>query len=192
MIQRLFATGMLLQSTVRVVANDPAAAIERIGEAVDDLDLTIKEIRTAIFGLEQGRARLTTACVARSSPPSARRPIARLRARVILDGPVDSGIDRAIGTEILATLREALSNVSRHANASRVEVEVVVGRDVCLSCRRRRGRSAIAARADGQGSRQHGAPGPPSSAARCELRRREPHGTVLEWRVAARLDPEGQ
>ncbi len=54
-IQRLFATGMLLQSTVRVVGTDPAAAVTRIDEAVDDLDLTIKEIRSAIFALEHRR-----------------------------------------------------------------------------------------------------------------------------------------
>ena len=71
-IQRLFATGMLLQSTVRVVGTDPVAAVGRIGEAVDDLDLTIKEIRSAIFDLEQA-APAARGCAAGSSPLSARR-----------------------------------------------------------------------------------------------------------------------
>ena len=106
--------------------------------------------------------------------------------RVILDGPVDSGIDRRTGTEILATLREALSNVWRHANASHVEVEVVVGRDVCLrvvddgiglpsgKTRTGRGLTNMAARATKLGGG-------------LELQPREPHGTILVWRVAARL-----
>src|SRR5215217_1092454 len=51
-IQRLFATGMSLQSTVGMVRTDAGTAAERISRAVDDLDLTIKEIRMAIFGLE--------------------------------------------------------------------------------------------------------------------------------------------
>ena len=76
-IQRLFATGMSLQSTVRLVTTDPAAAIGRIGSAVDDLDVTIKEIRTAIFDLEQSKAgreglRARVLAVAREAADSAR------------------------------------------------------------------------------------------------------------------------
>ena len=48
-IQRLFATGMVLQSTLPLVSADPQAAIARISGAVDDLDTTIKDIRSAIF-----------------------------------------------------------------------------------------------------------------------------------------------
>ena len=54
-IQRLFATGMSLQSTTGIVRSDPGTAATRIEPAVDDLDVTIKDIRTAIFGLEQHR-----------------------------------------------------------------------------------------------------------------------------------------
>ena len=54
-IQRLFATGMSLQSTVRLVTTDTRAAADRIALAVEDLDMTIKEIRTAIFGLERAQ-----------------------------------------------------------------------------------------------------------------------------------------
>src|SRR5918993_6047027 len=52
-IQRLFATGMSLQSTIGVVRSDPDAAAARIARAVDDLEVTIKDVRTAIFGLER-------------------------------------------------------------------------------------------------------------------------------------------
>jgi len=55
-IQRLFAIGMVLQSTLPLVSADPQAAIARIGGAVDDLDTTIKEIRSAIFSLERSAA----------------------------------------------------------------------------------------------------------------------------------------
>ena len=58
-IQRLFATGMSLQSSYRLVRSDPDSAERRIDRAVDDLDVTIREIRTAIFGLEQRRATST-------------------------------------------------------------------------------------------------------------------------------------
>ncbi|KRC48789.1 MULTISPECIES: GAF domain-containing protein [unclassified Nocardioides] len=48
-IQRLFAVGLSLQGTLRLVERPEVAS--RIEEAVDDLDVTIKNIRAAIFGL---------------------------------------------------------------------------------------------------------------------------------------------
>ena len=51
-IQRLFATGLSLQATSRLVRADPDAAAARIEAAVDDLDDTVKQIRTAIFDLD--------------------------------------------------------------------------------------------------------------------------------------------
>ena len=52
--------------------------------------------------------------------------------RVVFEGPIDSTVRPTVGAELLATLREALSNVARHAHASRVDVTVTVGEDVCL------------------------------------------------------------
>ena len=131
-IQRLFATGMSLQGTARLVRTDPSAAVGRIESAVDDLDLTVKHVRTAIFGLEQRRTpddglrNSILALLQEAAGPLGFEP------RVLLDGPIDTGVGDGIGAELLATLREALSNVARHARASRVDVEVVVGGDVSL------------------------------------------------------------
>jgi signal transduction histidine kinase len=125
-IQRLFASGLSLQGTARLVRSDPAVAVERIEAAVDDLDLTVKHIRTAIFGLEQ----------ARSDDDGLRNRVLDLlreasvslgyEPRVLLDGPLDTGVADRIGVEMLAVLREALSNVARHAQSTRTEVEVIV------------------------------------------------------------------
>ena len=52
-IQRLFATGLGLQSTVRAI-DDPVAA-ERVQEAVNQLDETIRQIRSTIFALQSSR-----------------------------------------------------------------------------------------------------------------------------------------
>ena len=54
-IQRLFATGLSLQGTARLVRTDADTAVTRIEAAVDDLDLTVKHIRSAIFELESSR-----------------------------------------------------------------------------------------------------------------------------------------
>ena len=45
--------------------------------------------------------------------------------RVLLDGPLDTAVEDARAAELLATLREALSNVARHAQASHAEVTVI-------------------------------------------------------------------
>ncbi|MGH9084227.1 MAG: GAF domain-containing protein [Acidimicrobiales bacterium] len=128
-IQRLFATGMSLQGTTRLVRTDPTAAAERIDAAVDDLDLTVKHIRTAIFGLERsrdGREGLRDRIIGLTR--EATGPLG-FEPRVLLDGPVDTRLTDRVGEELLATLREALSNVARHAGAQHVDVEVTVTRD---------------------------------------------------------------
>jgi len=128
-IQRLFATGLHLQGAARL--SQRPEAIDRINQAVDDLDLTVKHIRTAIFGLEASR----------HTPGSLRQRVLSLTSEaagalgfdphVVFDGPVDSLGDE-LATELLAVLREALTNVGRHAAATRVAVEVAVDSDVVV------------------------------------------------------------
>jgi signal transduction histidine kinase len=132
-IQRLFATGMSLQSAVRLVTSDPVGAIGRIGGAVDDLDATIKQIRTAIFDLERSRATqesLRTRILAVAHEAAA---ALGFDPRVVFDGPIDTVVDPQAGAELLCTIREALSNVARHARATRVDVEIVVDDDLHLT-----------------------------------------------------------
>jgi signal transduction histidine kinase len=125
-IQRLFATGMSLQGSVRLVESDPGGAVGRIEAAVDDLDLTVKHIRTAIFGLESSRLDRTGTrrrildLVHEAAGPLGFEP------RVLIDGPLDLGLDDSVAAELVATLREALSNVARHARARHVDVAVVL------------------------------------------------------------------
>jgi signal transduction histidine kinase len=126
-IQRLFATGMSLQSTVRLVSSDPDAARSRISQAVEDLDVTIKEIRTAIFGLErhtiepEGLRSRVVDVVRETASALGFEP------RLTFEGPVDAVVVGALADALVTTLREALSNVARHARASRVDVDIVAG-----------------------------------------------------------------
>jgi signal transduction histidine kinase len=181
-IQRLFATGMSLQGTVRLVETDPSAASTRIEGAVDDLDLTVKHIRTAIFGLEQTRINehgLRDRIL--SLAHEAAGPLG-FEPQVLLDGPIDTGLSDRVGGELLATLREALSNVARHAQATKVEVEVVLDGALCLrvvddgigppgeATPRGKGLDNMAARAASLGGLMEVRPAPY-------------RGTELEWRV---------
>lgn len=181
-IQRLFATGMSLQSAAGLVRSDPPTATDRVEKAIDDLDVTIKDIRTAIFGLEQASARrkglrADVFGVLHESAASL-----GFEPRVILDGPIDSVVPVDIADAVVATLREALSNVARHAGATLVDVELAVGNEVLLRvCDNGRGVSEPAP-TGGHGlanmaMRAHRLDG------QFEVTRGPAKGTVVTWRV---------
>jgi signal transduction histidine kinase len=123
-IQRIFATGLALQATLRVVSNPDAA--QRIEGAVAELDETIRQIRSAIFALQtpqvagRGLREEILALVSESAASLGFEP------HLGLDGPIDSIVERDVAAHLLAVVREALSNVVRHAQATRVDVLVTV------------------------------------------------------------------
>ncbi len=125
-IQRLFAAGMQLQSAVRLIEQDPAEASARVNRAVDELDGTIRELRSTIYGLQapvEGRPSLRAQLLMVMDAGTAQLGFA---PTLRLDGLLDTLATPEIAAHALATLREALSNVARHAKASRVEVLVSV------------------------------------------------------------------
>ncbi len=119
-IQQLFATGMTLESVARKSAGSNDS--EKINQAVDDLDRTIKQIRQSIYALttpeNEGvslRRRVMHEVegytVLLGSTPS-----------ITFEGPVDSMTSDRETTQVVAALRELLSNAVRHAQASTVSV----------------------------------------------------------------------
>ncbi|SFD20958.1 GAF domain-containing sensor histidine kinase [Streptomyces aidingensis] len=122
-IQRLFATGMLLETAQRAAGSPDVSS--RIGKAVNELDATIQEIRTAIFALQQGPeeapAGLRTR-VLRETGTAART--LGFQPSVAFQGPVDARVGEGVAKNLIAALREGLSNAARHAHAGRVEVTV--------------------------------------------------------------------
>ncbi|MGQ0841716.1 GAF domain-containing protein [Actinokineospora sp.] len=124
-IQRLFAIGLGLQGTIRTM--EPAGGA-RLGEFVAEIDQTIREIRRSIFSLQQPA----------NGPYSLRGEILRAisdataslgyEPTVRLEGPLDSVVPPEVQLDLIATLRESLSNVVRHADAGSVQVTVSVDR----------------------------------------------------------------
>jgi len=178
-IQRLFATGMTLQSAQRFVQHPQAA--ERLGRAVDDLDTTIKIIRSTIFGLRAHEA-----------------PVAGLRIRIVraveeaatvlgftpalrMEGLIDVDIPGDIAEDVVAVVGEALTNVARHAGATAAEVALVV----------REGQLTLSVIGDGggvaEGVHRSGLRNLEERARRLggdlAVTAREEGGTRLEWRV---------
>ncbi|MFF4833511.1 GAF domain-containing protein [Streptomyces sp. NPDC001315] len=179
-IQRLFATGMTLQSAGRFIEHPEAS--ERVLRAVDDLDETIKIIRSTIFGLrarEGAAGSGLRAGVVRVVGGAA--PALGFAPSVRMEGLVDTDVPREIADHVVAVLSEALTNIARHAHAGRAQVVLTTdGHEVSLTVSdngvgiapegRRSGLRNMAERAEQLGG---------------HLRVSSPDGggALLEWRV---------
>ncbi|MDH6612419.1 signal transduction histidine kinase [Streptomyces sp. SAI-208] len=160
-IQRLFATGMTLQSAGRLIEH--AEASERVVRAVDDLDETIKIIRSTIFGLRSREGGAGSGLRARAvRVVGEAATVLGFAPSIRMEGLVDTDVPREIADDVIAVLSEALTNVARHARAGRADVVLETdGREVRLAVSddgvgipaegRRSGLRNLADRAEGYG-----------------------------------------
>ena len=136
-IQRLFAAGMTLQSTQRFV--DHPEAVERLSRTVDDLDDTIKIIRSTIFGLRTrgGGAKEDSGLRARvSEAVKAAATSLGFAPALRIEGLVDTDVPGDVADHALAVLGEALSNAARHSGARSVDVHLrCAGGELALTVR---------------------------------------------------------
>lgn len=185
-IQRLFATGLSLQATARLLPGG-GEVMERIEHAVDELDVTIKHIRSAIFGLSSTTRRTNGVGDRVLSLLRESAGILGFEPRAFFEGPVDTTVTEAVAADLLATLREALTNVARHANATRVDVSLTAGTEVVLKVTddgvgvpvpvttHGRGLGNMATRATHNRGTVHVEPAPSG-------------GTEITWRIPARQE----
>lgn len=123
-IQRLFATGLSVQS---ILGQLPPQLRPRIDRVVDDLDETIKQIRRTIFELRTGPVALTLPAAAiQLAHDSA--PAMGHTATLTVTGDLSKITDQ-IAAEVLAVLRECLANVARHARATTTSVAIDIQSD---------------------------------------------------------------
>lgn len=179
-IQRIFATGMALEAAAATIAVDPDDAAARIRLAVDDLDTTIQEIRTTVFALRLPPADTLRTLVLREI--AAAESTLGFAPAFRFHGPSDMPVPAEAGTQLVSVLREALSNVARHAHATSTSIDVSVGRELTLRVTdngvgvpargRRSGLSNMAVRATRLGGSFHINPAEP--------------GTEVYWSVPLR------
>lgn len=127
-IQRLFAIGLSLQS---LTAN-PAASrnAERLTEAIADIDNTIRQVRTTIFELgSDGIGRGVRDNVLELLQEL--RPVVGFKVQASFEGPVDAAVPEAIREHLLAVIREAVTNIGRHAQANEATVVLAVKNGRC-------------------------------------------------------------
>ena len=176
-IQRLFATGLQLQGMRAIVVNPDVG--ERLEKAVDDLDQTIRDIRTTIFELQHRQG---------GSPRSLVRalvkeyvPVLGFTPTVRILGPVDTTVSSTLSEQLLAVLREALSNIARHAIADQAEVEIAATPEELVLTVTDNGTGLPAERNESglRNARRRAA----AHGGILELEPGVPSGTVFRWRV---------
>ena len=176
-IQRLFGAGMGIQSLAGSLTN-PAVRL-RLDTAVDEIDLAIKELRTAIFTLTLDHDEGLRAQVVHLASEWARTM--GMRPSITFDGVVDH-LDVAVVDHATATINEALSNVARHANATRVDVRVAADNEMLTVRVIDNGDGIAEDHSPGNGlknmlsrARQLGG--------ECTMLRNRDKGSTVEWRV---------
>jgi signal transduction histidine kinase len=187
-IQRLFAIGLSLQGTARLV--ERPEAVLRIGEAIDKLDETIRQLRKAIFDIEltinkEGLHPKVLDLVHEL------RPVLGIHPQVSFSGPVDKVVSGELCEEVLAVLREALTNVGKHARATQVVITIAAGDELRL---------VVADDGDGiSGDVTGGGLGLRNMRLRAErlggsvdIGTSREGGTRLTWHVPLAADPEGE
>jgi signal transduction histidine kinase len=123
-IQRVFATGMLLNGVVQS-GSLTAEASAKIDQAVEQLDETIREIRQTIFDLHTQSPELTIQAKISQEVSSASVALG-FPAQLTLTGPLDSTVGPVMGDHLLAVIRESLINCAKHAHATEVGIRVAV------------------------------------------------------------------
>ncbi len=132
-IQRLFATGLTLQTVQR--RNDvPLEVATKVDNVVGELDATVREIRQTIFELAHSDSQSS------SLRPRVIREVATaseslgFQPHLLFEGPLDSVVPSTVVEHLVAALREALSNVVKHARAGWVDIRLeLLGDDVVLT-----------------------------------------------------------
>jgi signal transduction histidine kinase len=175
-IQRLFATGLSLQSSGRLVG-EPVAR-ERIEAAVDEVDAVIKDIRHTIFALHRAPGSRTLGSEVSAVCEAAVVTLGFAPSLTIRGSLAD--VSDQVAADLIAVVREGLSNAARHAKATEVAVVVEAGDALRVVVRdngrgipreaRRSGLDNLARRAATRGGSFDLAPG-------------EGGGTVLVWTV---------
>ena len=122
-IQRLFAAGLNLQGLAAGMGADPRS--DKLGRVVSEIDDIIRQIRTSIFqlrgnlGPDSGGIRSRVLDIV-----SELKSTLGFEAHVQFAGPIDSAVPTAVGDDLVAVTREALTNVARHAHATRCDVSL--------------------------------------------------------------------
>lgn len=181
-IQRMFAAGLSLQSIAARETDGETA--DRLHRIIDDLDETVRQIRTTVFELQRPRI----------PGRSTRQEIVDIvdelvehtgiSAEIGFDGPVDLAVSDTIADHLEAAIRESVTNAVRHSGGTRVEIRVTVTDRVSARIRDD-GRGIDDAPAGGNGLRNLQSRADELGGS-CSISRDPRGGTIVEWSAPLR------
>jgi signal transduction histidine kinase len=181
-IQELFAVGLGLESVAAQLGPENALA-QRLRQRVDDIDRTIRRIRTSIFELRGNLVTTSEGLRQRVLEVAGDlTPVLGFTPHVAFAGLVDLVLDEGLMEDVMAFVRESLTNVAKHAHGTSATVDVALaaqvltltvtdnGVGVVPGSARRGGTANLKVRAENRGGSFDLAPGPSG-------------GTVVTWKV---------
>jgi two-component system, NarL family, sensor histidine kinase DevS len=178
-LQHLYGMGLTVQAVAAGAADDTSGRLERI---VDDIDRVIAEVRTIVFTLGTAN-RVGTLGQELADVMAQATRVLGFTPSLRLEGPVESALADEIRGELVTSMREALSNVARHAHATQASVIVSLTDGHVTMTVTDNGVGPP----PGAGSGGHGLPSLRARAGAlggtCALEPAEPNGAVLRWTV---------
>lgn len=123
-IQDIYAVGLTLEHARLLLRENPAKAEERIAQAVDGLNNTIRDIRTYILDLRPRKL------IEENLMDGLRRLVDEFSAnslvKTVLQGPADDQmlLPESAALTLFHICQETLANVGKHAHARHVKVTV--------------------------------------------------------------------
>ncbi|WP_375422944.1 GAF domain-containing protein [uncultured Friedmanniella sp.] len=121
-VQRLFAIGLNVEATAQRAMEDPVR--RRLLQNVEDIDETVRQIRSSIFSLVPSTPTMRTLQEVALEVVDEVAPALNLELALELDGPLDLPATAELGGDVEAVIRESLTNVNKYAHASHVQVRV--------------------------------------------------------------------
>ncbi len=126
-IQRLFGVGLTLQS---MAARSSVETADSLAMAVDEIDQVIHQVRSTIYELGMGEVnrgiRDRVLALVRNLSY-----VVGFDVQVTFDGPIDSAIPDRVVEHLLATIREAIGDISHHASATQASLNLSVRDGQC-------------------------------------------------------------
>lgn len=121
-IQNLFSIGMSLESAIGLLGSSPDRAAQRIESAVDGIDNAIRELRNTIFHLRPHNAASLGLRDGIIELAREHEVNALVRPRLELPHDLNMNVPSSATPDLLQIVREALSNVAKHARAGEVTI----------------------------------------------------------------------
>lgn len=128
-IQRIFATGMSLQS-INLNSDLSHNDLGKIKSSIDNLNSTIQEIRTTIFALQDEHPIINIRTLVLSEIASLTQT-AGFQITHSFVGPVDKVIGQELTEQMIPVIRELITNAIKHADASAIDLVVLANQTYC-------------------------------------------------------------